>query len=465
MPHWLPVLVGGVGGLLLVLASFRALRRRRLVDDVPTSKVQGVFIGLVEVKGTAETERVLTSPLAGLACVHYAWSVEEHWSRTRTETVRDSKGRTRTRTRHESGWRRVGGGGDGPEFYLRDETGALRICPGGAEIEPVTVFNRTCGRSDPLYYGMGPSEAIAHSDHRRRFRETAIPLHAPLYVIGQARERQDLVAPEIAADERASLFLISTRDEAAVRASAGAHAWGLALFGAGVVGFGAWAGADALRFGQGPLATVLGALGAYGLCYAAGWTWAVYNSLVGLRQRVRQAASLVDIQLKRRHDLLPALVESVRGVATHERGVQEAVAAVRAQLEATPPGTPGPDFAGCRTAVGTLAERYPSLQADSHFLRLQHALADTEERVALARSYYNEIATFWNTRIERLPDTFLARLAGMRPASLLEAAGFERTPVAVHLAQDADGCAGGQVPDGAGNCSVVNRHLGKAEQP
>jgi hypothetical protein len=427
-------------GLILLLLAFRALRRRRLIDDIPTSRVQGVFIGLVEVKGTAESEQPLASVLAGVACVSYAWSAEEHWSRTRMETVRDSKGRTHTRVRHESGWTRVAGGAEAPPFYLRDDSGALRICPAGAEVHMQRVFDRTVTPADPLYYEKGPAGAIPHSDRRRRFREDAIRLHAPLYVIGQARERTDAVAAEIAAAPGAPLFLVSTRGEEELRAQHGFAAAALAALGALIVVVGAFfAGGDA-----GAWLPVAGAgLAVYGAFCVTGWCWTVFNSLVALRQRVRQAWTLIDIQLRRRHELIPRLVETVRGLAAHERQVQETVAALRAQFEATPPGQAGPDFAGCRPAIAALAERYPDVLADGAFRDLQRALADTEERIALARGYYNDIATFYNTRLDQLPDRFLARLASMQPAPLLAAAGFERAPVPVHLV-DAPPAAGGE---------------------
>src|SRR5579862_1911666 len=102
-------------GLLLALAgliaAFRDGRRRRLIENLPTSKTTGVFIGLVELKGSAESAEPLASYLAAAACVQYQWTVEEHWSRTVTETYTDSKGNTQTRTRTESGWTQVDAGG------------------------------------------------------------------------------------------------------------------------------------------------------------------------------------------------------------------------------------------------------------------------------------------------------------------------------------------------------------------
>src|SRR5690606_31129740 len=153
-------------------------------------KTTGVFIGYVELHGTAEAQSPLSSHLAGIRCVQYQWDVQEHWSRTVTETYTDSNGRTQTRTRRESGWTTVADGGQMIPFYLQDDCGGILIRPPGATVEPTTVFNETCGRSGPLYYGKGPLFAVSDSDHRRRFVERAIPLHHELYVIGQARERE-----------------------------------------------------------------------------------------------------------------------------------------------------------------------------------------------------------------------------------------------------------------------------------
>src|ERR1017187_7188969 len=206
-------LIGALLALVSLFAAFRDGRRRRLIENLPTSKTSGVFIGLVELTGTAESAGPLASYLAGAACVQYAWTVEEHWSRTVTETYTDDKGHAQTRTRTESGWTRVADGGEVIPFYLRDDCGVILVRPDGAKIEPVKIFDETCAPLNGLYYGKGPAGAVANSDMRRRFVETALPLKANLFIVGQARERQDVVAPEIAADKNAPMFLISTRSE------------------------------------------------------------------------------------------------------------------------------------------------------------------------------------------------------------------------------------------------------------
>ena len=431
-----PPLAGIVLGLLFLWGSLRLRRKRRLIDDLPTAKTQGVFIGLVELKGTAESTAPLTAFLSAQRCVQYHYHVDEHWSRTVTENYTDSDGKTKTRTKQESGWTTVAQDGEIGEFYLQDDTGTVLVRPQGAKIEPAVFFDETCDRSHPLYYAKGPPQVIADSDHRRRFVENGIALHAPLYLVGQARERADVVAPEIAADKEAPMFLISTRSEEKVRAGLGFGIWALTILGliVFIAGF-------ALRNGalHRPFADCwpqyAGLVAGYVALSLIGWIWMAFNSLVGLRNRVQQAWSLIDVQLKRRHDLIPRLVDTVAALRTHEASTQVAVATLRGQLTATPPGVSVPDFSGCAPTLRAVAEAYPNLKSDTAFLALQHQLVETEQRVALARTYFNDIATFFNTRLEIVPDRWIAALGAMRPQALLAATDFERASVHVTLAE------------------------------
>jgi hypothetical protein len=159
----------------------------------------------------------------------------------------------------------------------------------------------------------------------------------------------------------------------------------------------------------------------------------VFNSLVDVRNRVRQAWSLVDIQLKRRFDLIPNLVNCVKGYRDHEAQLQTELAALRNQLSATPPGVSGPDHGAVSKQIIAIAERYPELKANEAFLALQKTLSDTEQRIALARSYFNEIATHYNTRLEIVPERYVARLGAMQPQPLMEANDFERAAVKVDM--------------------------------
>jgi hypothetical protein len=122
---------GGIACLLCLWSNLRGLRRRRLLADTPTSKTLGVFIGMTELKGTAEAAEPLTSFLAALPNVHYQWKVEESWSRMVTETNTDKDGKSHTRTRRESGWTTVADGCESIPFYLQDDTGVILVRPPG----------------------------------------------------------------------------------------------------------------------------------------------------------------------------------------------------------------------------------------------------------------------------------------------------------------------------------------------
>jgi len=428
--------IGCVIALISLYFSLRACHRKRLIDNLPTSKTQGVFIGLVELKGTVQCQQPLVSYLAATPCVYYSFDIEERWSRLVTETESDGKGGTRTVTRTESGWTSVASQTEMTPFYLQDDTGNLLIRPEGARIEALGVFEQTCSRFDPLYYGKGPAGGIIDSDHVRRFSEKAIPLQAPLFIVGQARERQDIVAPEIAADPKASEFLISVRSQEEVSSGLGWQIWLCFFLGAIAAPGGHIGGELAMNEEITPLliGLFIGEFLLYLLLWGVGWVITVYNSLVELRQRVEQGWGQVDIQLKRRHDLIPNLVDTVKGYRDHEASTQEALAGLRSQLGATPPGQAGDDFRSVQGQISILKEAYPELKADKNFLALQQSLSDTEQRIALARSYFNSIATFYNTRLQVVPDRFIAALGAMKPRALMEANDFERAPVQVNFA-------------------------------
>ncbi|MFM7260270.1 MAG: LemA family protein, partial [bacterium] len=359
---------------------------------MPTSKTAGVFIGDVELKGTAETSRPFTSYLWGGKCVLYSWTVGEHWSRLVTETYTDSKGRTRTRTRRESGVTTVASGGESAPFYLLDDTGHLLIRPEGAKVESRTVFARTVGRGDALYYGKGPRGAVSNSDHRRTFTEEAIPIHQPIFVMGMARERKDTVAAEVAASADAVHFLISVRDEKAI---SGGYAWGTWLW--AIFGFILFAVGVAIAERNGrflqetTIAIYVAAVVLFLGVYLLEWSLTVFNSIVRLRQRARRAWSNIDVELKRRHDLIPRLAECVKGYAMHERDTQQVVTLLRSQYAVAPEEARGREakVIGLAPAMVAVAEAYPDLKASESFLALQRELAVTESRIAMARTYYN----------------------------------------------------------------------------
>ncbi len=156
-----------------------------------------------------------------------------------------------------------------------------------------------------------------------------------------------------------------------------------------------------------------------------GWVLMVFNSLVQLRQRVKQAWANIDVLLKLRADLIPKLVNITIGLRDYEKNLQAELAQLRAQTMATQPGLAGPDPQACAGQLLVIAERYPELKANELSTNLQKNLTDTENRISLARGYFNDIATFYNTRLDVIPDRFIAALGAMKPQPLMEEDHFD----------------------------------------
>ncbi len=419
---FLALLIAAPVALLCLWAGFRADRRRRILEDTPTIPIRGAYIGFVELEGRAQCAAPLPCYLVEKRCVYHRWSVNEHWSRTETESYTDSKGHRRTRTVHKSGWTTMAQGGDDRNFTLRDTSGQIPVLTQGATIEAAKVFDQTVGRNDPLYYDKGPAEAARNSDHRRHFTEEAILVDDHLFICGQVQVTGDQDAIAVAQDEHAPMYLISVRDERAVRRSHRWHAVLLHLLGLGLTLGASYIVAVQLAKLSDSLVPLTFPVGA-GLIYLGVWllgAWLlVFNSLVNLRRRVDQAWANVDVQLRRRHDLIGQLLPVVIGWREHEAATQAVVATLRSQLSATPPGQPGPDPTRTGQELRALAEAYPTLRADEAFARLSTALTDCEDRIAMARGFFNEMATFFNTRLQQVPEGWIGAVAGIRTRALL----------------------------------------------
>ena len=167
------------------------------------------------------------------------------------------------------------------------------------------------------------------------------------------------------------------------------------------------------------------------------WIVMIYNGLVAMRQRVNQSFSDVDVQLKQRHDLIPNLVETVKGYAAHERGTLEAVIQARnAAVAASGPAQQAAAenmLSGALRQMFALAEAYPNLKANENFLGLQGELSGTEDKIAYARQFYNSAVQTYNNTVQTVPTNIMAGIGNFRPESLFEVGGTERGPVQVHF--------------------------------
>ena len=155
------------------------------------------------------------------------------------------------------------------------------------------------------------------------------------------------------------------------------------------------------------------------------WIIGMYNSLVKIRQHCRESWSVIDTELRRRYDLIPNLVETVKGYAKHESSVLQAVTEARSKAAAST-GSPASQAADENVLIGAMkqlygvVERYPDLKASQNFLKLQEELANTEDRIQAARRFYNANVRDMNTKVEVFPSNILAGMFGFRREEFFE---------------------------------------------
>ena len=169
------------------------------------------------------------------------------------------------------------------------------------------------------------------------------------------------------------------------------------------------------------------------------WSILAFNRLVRLRNQVRTAWADVDVQLIRRHDLVPSLVTAVQAYAGHEQAVLTAVTELRAQaMQAQAPGTLGTIESALQEGIGrllALREAYPDLKANMNFAQLQRDLVEVEEQLQYARRFYNGAVRDLNDGVQRVPDLLVARTFGFQDAEFFQADDAKRAAVKVELGQ------------------------------
>lgn len=171
--------------------------------------------------------------------------------------------------------------------------------------------------------------------------------------------------------------------------------------------------------------TVIGILAVIVLYFVA-----VYNGLIARRNQAREAWATIDTQLKRRYDLIPNLVESVKGAAAHEKETLNAVIKAR-NTAMSVNGVADKSVAekgltGALNKLFALGEAYPALRANENFLELQRELTDTETKIQSARQFYNTVVMGLNTQVEQFPSNIVARMFGIMPEKLFEMDESER---------------------------------------
>lgn len=156
----------------------------------------------------------------------------------------------------------------------------------------------------------------------------------------------------------------------------------------------------------------------------------MYNNLVGLRNRVKNSYAQIDVQLKRRNDLIPNLVETVKGYASHEKGVLEEVTKARANVmnasSVEEASAADNQLTGALKSLFAVAENYPELKANSNFQQLQTELSETEDKISYARQFYNDVVMKYNNACQQFPSSIMAKIFGFKEENFFEAPEAER---------------------------------------
>jgi hypothetical protein len=388
------------------------LRRKRLIQDLPTSPARAVALGLHEVAGVARSDHTVASPQSGYDCV---W-----WKNT--FYVEDG----------DNGWRKTGERQGGPiSFDLVDDSGSIPIRPRHAEVSAPKVHDGPY--MPPVATSHDPNPTLvtryiaAQTSKKRRVVEHVIKAGDEVYVLGTAQLPHDQLEVYIGpdrADGETFMIRVGAEVDALFAERVGVTAAGIAALASAAGGGIAWAdgqalAADTIQWSQigwrSPVACAvvcLAIMGAAALVF-------VYNGLMRLRQRADAAWALIDVQLRRRHDLIPNLVEVAGEHARHEHSVQTAVAQLRSSAAETLPKSPTDEAVGAADAAiraETVAldralaviEAHPTINADASFGKLRAELVDTEDRIAMAREFYNTSVLVLHDRASTFPGNVVA---------------------------------------------------------
>jgi hypothetical protein len=399
---WIPILGGLLAGLALAHRGLRAVAVQRMIENIPSSPVQGVCYGLAEVTGVAEegASGASTAPLSGEDACWYRYTIEEERG-----------------SGSEREWVEIHRDEPAAPFWCTDPTGRIEIQPRGAEITANHKTERVEGK--------------------KRYRERRVMPGDELYVLGFADvdpETHDRLLLR-GADRSELPFIISAEPEATVLYRKGALGrWLLNGSLAGLV-------LSALF-----MLAALGAFSPAGYMAAAlvGWVFLLflviilhYNDLVFLRHRTERNRSNIDVALKKRFELVRQMEAVVRETAAHERTLLDRMAALRSGATSDQEPSSGDETRPIRSLAITaraLREAYPELQSSAAFSGLMLTLSRLEDEIALMRNGYNDAVERLNTRVQTLPDSLLARPFGFRARPFLR---FETEPAELEMTQAA----------------------------
>jgi LemA protein len=329
-------------------------------------------------------------------------------------TSRDSDGNTSTRTETYHQWHTIEQEQRNlPEIEVIDESGSVTVRLEGADVVERELFEDTFTRERE---GGFFSRMFDNATGRYRETEAGVALGDRLFVVGEASFDEERRIPVIARD-----VLASTRSEQSHTRWLGFGVVASALLAAALT-----TASVALALEPDEPATPrawLPGLAVVVIAAVLWWAVSTYNRLRVVAQGVDRAWSLIDVQLRRRHDLVPALAKVVAAHAAYEQEVLAGTVAARA----ADMNAEGARQTGELRRLLALAEATPELVAQESFLSLQRAIADTEARIAGSRTFFNNSLTLLRDRQRRFPSSLVAARVPLRHRDLIEADGFERT--------------------------------------
>ncbi len=348
--------------------------------------------------GKVTSRDPLVCPWFDVACVAYSYSIEKEVTTTRTVT--DSNGKTRTETSKH--WETVHSESDTQDFELDDG-------------ERILVALRE-----------GDNEAMEGSGHSyqtstRRHSASYLPIDTDVSVLGVKRD-DGTFGPL----REVPLLVTRQSPEARVKSSHRSEAW-LFFFALLFPFLGVAAAAGIARNAQTVEDWALAA--PFGLIvWLPQWWLLTYNRFVRLRHQVTTAKQQIAVELAFRHDLVPNLVEVVRAFSSHESGLLQGLAAIRSGKDVDASVRGEPDALRSVRSVLLLHERHPSLRSSEIYRDLHDRLWAIEEKIAHARTFYDDVVTEWNNRIAQFPSSVVASLAGCKDAPLFAAECDEKLP-------------------------------------
>lgn len=386
---WLAVIALLVSMLASTRGGLRAVKLKRLMEHMPTSPIRGITYGLTEVCGTPSRQsqqRELLGPVSGRPCLYYRYVITRR-SDDKTITEKDV-------TEHAP-------------FLLTDASASVVVHP-----------------SEATFY---TDHVVSKKEGSRTYSEYAIYTDDTIYALGFAG-LSDEVHDHLEVLHHPDLpLIIAAIPERELHYRVGRK--GNVLLGLGVAltaSLGMYTFTSFGTFGAGDYVYATLTSCAYtAACFVA----LLYNDLVFARERVRRGFANVEVALKKRFDLISALLPVVESYVAHERETLEAIATARSHSPATSPSAAALRESSdaisqsnqASRALFALRESYPHLKADAHVNALMQTLTDVEDELALMRSGFNDTVEHYNTRIAKLPEVLIARTFGFAPAMHLDA--------------------------------------------